>query len=143
MSARVAIPAGSRFGRWVVLAAAEPRHGQGHALVRCDCGQLGCVATLKLRRGESRSCGAGGCRPAYRPRTAPNRRHAPVAAGARYGRWVVLATWIEREGRDTPARLAQTQCDCGVVRVLAAPSLACGKTTRCEGCRRAGKGVGR
>lgn len=50
---------GQKFGRWTVVAPAEPyKNGNGTRwLCRCECGKERIVAATSLKRGRSQSCG--------------------------------------------------------------------------------------
>ena len=49
---------GQRFGRWVVLEAAESkRYGYSAWLCRCDCGKEKVLYAINLRVGNTKSCG--------------------------------------------------------------------------------------
>lgn len=55
---RASVAAGSRFGRWRVIAYAVPsRNGQTRVLCTCDCGVDRVVALYHLQAELSRSCG--------------------------------------------------------------------------------------
>lgn len=115
----VAIGAGQRFGRLLVLPA--PLEGI-KALVRCDCGREKRVSKYHLASGATTSCG---CLVAEgQPRLA--------LEGQRFGSWTVLQ---RADGRSHWL----CRCDCGTERVVISNDLQYGKSTCC-GCQRGSHG---
>lgn len=58
MSRRLAVPVGSKFGRWTVVGSAAPAYrGSSRWAVECECGVESDVCPRSLIRGDSKSCG--------------------------------------------------------------------------------------
>lgn len=108
-----------RFGRWTVIASAEPKGRKSRWLCRCDCGTERIVYQDSLVRGLSSSCGC------YRP----NRRHNLL--GQRFGKWTVIAPAENYPG--TNKRRWLCRCDCGNEKVVNQEGLLQGTSTSC-GC---------
>ena len=79
MNKQVPIPEGKRFGRLVVVGAADSMGGQARTRCRCDCGNEVIVYNANLRGGRVESCGCKCNRPkgvgsGGRPKTSKLRR---------------------------------------------------------------------
>ncbi len=118
------MPPGSRFGRLSVIGRTAERSSGGmiRYACRCDCGGECVVRGDALRRGVTRSCGC-----LY------DEAHAPMAAGDRHGKLVVIA--------EEPARKVQGhrsyrfRCDCGADYVAVGYAVKGGDIVSC-GCVR-------
>lgn len=125
-----------RFGRLVVLYAAEPAYYGKQRVVmwkcRCDCGAQITVCAGALKSGNTKSCGC------LIKDTAANTKVHDLT-GRRFGRLTIT-------GRAENSRGGKTQwhylCDCGAVGVAAGTNLLRGVTTSC-GCYRKGKTISR
>lgn len=53
--------AGSQYGNWVVIEE-RPRAREKYYLCQCKCGLIREISKCSLRKGDSKSCGKGGCK---------------------------------------------------------------------------------
>lgn len=97
---------GQRFGRWTVLKFVGTNNSSEAArfLCRCDCGREKERFGFTLRRGESTSCGASGCRPEY-PSGKNNFHHKHGCCGtSEYDIWSAMRQRCSRPShRDYPS----------------------------------------
>lgn len=120
MADRKKIESGQRYNRLTVLRKTDKRLS-GHVVweCRCDCGNVACVTSTRLKSGETKSCGCAGA-------------HANLMdiSGQRFGRLVALEATEKRLGNSV---IWKCQCDCGKAAEVAAINLRNGNTKSC-GC---------
>jgi LysM repeat protein len=105
---------GQRFGRLVVLAAAE---GVARWLVQCDCGNTKAVRADHLLNGKTKTCGCW--------------KQELDLTGQRLGKLLVIA----RAGVLGHGSGWLVRCDCGTEKVVSRRTISCGKVKAC-GCSR-------
>lgn len=118
---------GKKFGRLTVIGRAENHTTPNGSVVtmwkcRCDCGNEKIVATQKLRKGNSQSCGC------LHRENVSNSRLIDLT-GKRFGRLTVIELFDRKNGLVR----WKCKCDCGNETVAFANNLKRGHTTSC-GC---------
>lgn len=122
---------GQRFGKLLVVEKAEPHKTKGGKYVtmwkcKCDCGNETVVATQKLRKGHTTSCGCV---------KHENRGRGKDLIGQKFGKLTVIGR-VPKEERKNPQYIWICKCDCGNEVISTANKLTHGIQVSC-GCQKA------
>lgn len=106
---------GERFYHWTVVDDLGYINGSRKLLCKCDCGKEKEVLYTHLKRGNTKSCGL--C------------NYQEVSKGDFYGHWKVLS--VQEKVPRGSQRMAECQCDCGIIKKVCTYKLTAGLSTGC------------